>query len=96
MQTQSLENVMSNTEISKNFFQETLDSCKTILQTESNFFLKSKNVANVLESYMTGSSFYPELPKIQGFVFLNNGRTLKLHIEVGSIRNTVEFNQEPK
>ena len=92
MQNQSLKNVQSNIETT-NRFQETIDECKKILNQDLNYFLKSKSIADLLQSYMGGHQFYRELPKIEGFVFLNGSTTLKLHVEVNSIRHTLEFNR---
>lgn len=92
MQNQSLKNATSDIE-TINRFQETINDCKKILNQDLNYFLKSKSIAELLQSYMSGHQFHRELPKIEGFVFLNNGNTLKLHVEVNSIRHALEFNR---
>lgn len=83
---------MSNTEVG-NYFQNTINDCKKFLNSDANYFLKSKSVAETLERYMAGHPFYRELPKISGFVFMNSGNTLKLHIEFQSMKQAIEFHR---
>jgi len=92
LQNLSSKDVMSNLGAG-NYFCETIDECKKLLNSDANYFLKSKSVAETLERYMVGHPFYRELPKISGFVFMNSGNTLKLHIEFQSMKQAIEFHR---